>query len=89
LPDLLRPPKKFRSLSRKPTLQPMISKKEDKIAIKIRIVKAAATTKKEATTKVVKKKTINTIEETTVTNSTTNAQLKTDGAPKKMKWFKS
>ena len=60
-----------------------------RIAIRISLVKVAATSKTEATTKVVTEKAIITIEETTVTNSTTNAQLKTDGAPKKMKWFKS
>ena len=54
-----------------------------RIAIRISLVKVAATSKTEATIKVKKEKVIITIEETTVRISPTNAQLKTDCALKK------
>ena len=60
-----------------------------RIAIRISLVKVAATSKTEATTKVVTDKAIIMIEETTGRISATNAQLKTDGALKKTKWYKS
>ena len=67
----------------------MISKNEMRIAIRISLVMVAATSKTEATTKLVTEKAIITIEEKTVRISVTNAQLKTDGALKKTKWYKS
>lgn len=67
----------------------MISKNEMRIAIRISLVKVAATSKTEATTKVVTEKAIITTEEKTVRTSATNAQLKTVGALKKTKWYKS
>lgn len=67
----------------------MISKNEIRIAIRISLVKVAATSKTEAITKGVIEKAIITIEQTTVRISATNAQLKMDGALKKTKWYKS
>ena len=61
----------------------MISKNEMRIAIRISLVKVAATSKTEATIKVTKEKAIITIEETAVRISPTNAQLKMDCALKK------
>jgi len=54
-----------------------------RIAIRISLVKVAATSKTEATIKVTKEKAIITIEETAVRISPTNAQLKMDCALKK------